>query len=150
MQKTESVEYIKQNLKLHIKEIVIKWTYEKLLSGLLSLMSSASGCIYFLKGQQKYFLLEGAPTYLSYNSFSIILYPDWTALKYCVPKWETERGMRKFLKHLFMNSFNFFLPQFKKKLNGKILDLSSFFILMFLVYSYLLRSVALISFSRGT
>ena len=69
MQRTESVEYIKQNLILHIKGIVIKWTYEKLLSGFLSLMSSASSCIYFLKGQQKYFLPEGAPTYLSYNSF---------------------------------------------------------------------------------
>ena len=113
-------------------------------------MSSASSCIYFLKGQQKHFLPEGAPTYLSYNSFSIILYPDRTALKYFVPKWETKRGMRSFLKHPFLNSFNVFLPQFKKKLNGKILDLSSFFIFMFFVYSYLLRSVALISFSRGT
>ena len=49
---------------IHIKGIVIKGTYEKLLSGFLSLMSSASSCIYFLKGQQKYFLPEGAPTYL--------------------------------------------------------------------------------------
>ena len=118
MQRTESVEYIKQNLILHVKGIVIKWTYEKLLSGFLSLMSilsSASSCIYFLKGQQKYFLPEGAPTYLSYNRFSIILYPEQTALKYCVPKRETKRGMRHVLKHLFLNSFNFFLPQFKKK-----------------------------------
>ena len=91
MQRTESVEYIKQNLILDIKGIVIKWTSEKLLSGFLSLMSSVSSCIYFLKGQQKYFLPEGAPTYLSYNSFSIILHPDRTALKYCVPK----RGTKK-------------------------------------------------------
>ena len=134
MQRTESVEYIKQNLILHtcIKGIVIKWTYEKLLSGFIPLMSSASSCIYFLNGQQKYFLPERAPTYLSYNSFSIILYHDRTALKCCVPKRETKGGMRSFLKHLFLNSFNFFLPQIKKKLNGKILDLSSFFIFMFL------------------
>ena len=136
MQRTESVEYIKQNLILHIKGIV-KWTYEKLLSGFLSLMSSASSCIYFLKGQQKYFLPEGAPTYLSYNSFSIILYPDRTALKYCVPKRETKRGMRSFLKHVFLNSYNFFLPQFKNKLNGKILDLSSFFIFIFFLFIHI-------------
>ena len=133
MQRTESVEYIKQNLILHIKGIVIKWTYEKLLSEYLSLMASASSCIYFLKGQQKYVLPEGAPTYLSYNSFSIILYPDRTALKYCVPKRETKRGIRSFLKHLFFNSFNlFFTSILKRKLKGKILDLSSFFIFMFL------------------
>ena len=101
-------------------------------------MSSASSRIYFLNGQ---------PTCLSYNSSSTILYPDQTALKHCVPKRETKREMTNFLKRLFLNSFNFFLPQFIKKLNGKILDLFSFFIFMFYVYSYILRSVALISFS---
>ena len=107
---------------IHIKGIVLKWTYEKLLSGFLCLMSSASSCIYFSKGNRNIFV---------YNFIYIILYPDRTALKYCVPKRETKRGMRSFLKHLFLNSFNFVLPQFKKKLNGKILDLSSFFSFMF-------------------
>ena len=37
----------------------------------------------------------------------------------------------------------------KKKLNGEILDLS-FFIFLFFVYLYVLRSSAMASFSRGT
>ena len=146
MQRTESVEYIKQNLILLIKGIVIKWTVVR-----ISISHVQCLKLYlFLTRQQKYFLPEGAPTYLSYKSFSIILYPDRTTLKYCEPKRETKRGMRSFLKHLCLNSFNFFLPQFKKKLNGKISNQSSFFIFMFFAYSYLIRSVALISFSRGT
>ena len=37
---------------------------------------------------------------------------------------------------------------FKKGLNGKIVDLSLFCVFLFLVYSYVLRSSALVSFSR--
>ena len=149
MQRTESVEYIKQNLILHIKGIVIKWTYEKLLSGFLSLMSSASSCIYFLNDNRNIFARRGTNlTFIQQLLYNFVSRSD--SNKILCAQTGNKKWNENFSKTLIFELISLFLLQFKKKLNGKILDLSIFFIFIFFVYSYLLRSVALVSFRRGT
>ena len=52
------------------------------------------------------------------------------------PNGQENKKNKQFLKTLFLNANNFFYFNLKKILNGKILDLSFFFVFLLLVSSY--------------